>query len=91
MTMDGSLFSGALGAMLIEILPFLRGIGSDIRRTIGEDIPALIPLSWVPMALRIFSLASSSKHWSVFKPGRLVSSIQSSARMSISCAYQNAD
>ncbi|KAJ7939422.1 hypothetical protein B0H13DRAFT_2300691 [Mycena leptocephala] len=31
MTMGGSRFPGPLGAMLIEILPFLRGIGSDIR------------------------------------------------------------
>lgn len=54
MTFGGSLFPGALGAMLIEILPFLRGIGSDIRDALGDDNPALIPTVMVAYAMTSF-------------------------------------
>ncbi|KAF3490577.1 sulfate transporter [Arthroderma uncinatum] len=43
MTLGGSLFPGALGSMLIEILPFLRGIASDIQGVLGEESPKLLP------------------------------------------------
>ena len=54
MTLGGSLLPGALGAMLIEILPFLRGIGSDIQQTLGDDNPALVPTVMVANALTSF-------------------------------------
>lgn len=54
MTLGGSLIPGALGAMLIEILPFLRGIGSDIQQALGDDSPALIPTVMVAYALTSF-------------------------------------
>ena len=43
MTLGGSLFPGALGSMLIEILPFLRGIALSIQATLGSDSPRLLP------------------------------------------------
>lgn len=54
MTLGGSRFPGALGAMLIEILPFLRGVGSDIRTALGADNPALVPTVMVAYALTSF-------------------------------------
>lgn len=54
MTLGGSRFPGAMGAMLIEILPFLRGVGSDIRDVLGNDNPALIPTVFAAYALTSF-------------------------------------
>ncbi|KAF9444033.1 hypothetical protein P691DRAFT_807989 [Macrolepiota fuliginosa MF-IS2] len=54
MTLGGSRFPGALGAMLIEILPFLRGVGSDIRNALGADNPALVPTVMAAYALTSF-------------------------------------
>ncbi|KDQ59289.1 hypothetical protein JAAARDRAFT_57211 [Jaapia argillacea MUCL 33604] len=54
MTCGGSRFPGALGAMLIEILPFLRGVGSDIRNALGSDNPALVPTVMAAYALTSF-------------------------------------
>lgn len=54
MTLGGSQFPGAMGAMLIEILPFLRGVGSDIRDALGNDNPALIPTVFAAYALTSF-------------------------------------
>lgn len=54
MTLGGSRFPGALGAMLIEILPFLRGVGSDIRTALGADNPALVPTVMAAYALTSF-------------------------------------
>jgi len=54
MTLGGSRFPGALGAMLIEILPFLRGVASDIRDALGADNPALVPTVMAAYALTSF-------------------------------------
>lgn len=72
MTFGGSLFPGALGAMLIEILPFLRGIGSDLQRALGDDSPALIPTVMFAYALTSFLIGAVFIALGVFKAGLLV-------------------
>lgn len=54
MTIGGSLFPGALGAMLIEVLPFMRGVASDIRNALGDDNPAVVPTVMVAYAMSSF-------------------------------------
>lgn len=54
MTLGGSLFPGALGSMLIEILPFLRGIASSIQQKLGDDSPSLIPTVMAAYAMTSF-------------------------------------
>ncbi|KAJ6544528.1 hypothetical protein B0H19DRAFT_1170895 [Mycena capillaripes] len=54
MTVGGSKFPGALGAMLMEILPFLRGVAIDIRDTLGDDHLGLIPTVMAAYALTSF-------------------------------------
>ncbi|KAF9467786.1 sulfate transporter family-domain-containing protein [Collybia nuda] len=54
MTLGGSRFPGGLGAMLIEILPFLQGIGNDLRGALGADNPALVPTVMAAYALTSF-------------------------------------
>ena len=54
MTLGGSRFPGALGAMLIEIVPFLRGVGSDIQSALGSDNTALVPTVLAAYALTSF-------------------------------------
>ncbi|KAK7733904.1 hypothetical protein SLS53_008054 [Cytospora paraplurivora] len=54
MTMGGSLFPGALGAMLIEVLPFMRGVASDIRDALGDDSPSVVPTVMFAYALSSF-------------------------------------
>lgn len=73
MTLGGSRFPGALGAMLIEILPFLRGVGSDIRDTLGSDHPALVPTVMVAYALTSFLTGFLFIALGVLKLGRIVS------------------
>ena len=72
MTLHGSLFPGALGAMLIEILPFLRGIGSDLQRALGDDSPKLLPTVMVAYALTSFLIGATFIILGVFKAGRVV-------------------
>ncbi|KAL8690020.1 MAG: hypothetical protein Q9224_004506 [Gallowayella concinna] len=72
MTLGGSQFSGGLGAMLIEILPFLRGIGSDIQHSLGDDNPALIPTVMVAYALTSFLIGILFIALGVCKAGRWV-------------------
>ncbi len=72
MTLGGSRIPGALGAMLIEILPFLRGIGSDIQQTLGDDNPALVPTVMVAYALTSFLVGFGFVALGVFKAGTLV-------------------
>lgn len=52
--MGGSLFPGALGAMLIEVLPFMRGVASDIRDALGDDSPSVVPTVMVAYTLSSF-------------------------------------
>ena len=54
MTLGGSLFPGALGAMLIEVLPFMRDVASDIRDALGDDNPAVVPTVMVAYSLSSF-------------------------------------
>ena len=72
MTIGGSLIPGALGAMLIEILPFLRGIGTDIHNVLGEDSPALVPTVMIAYALASFLVGFCFVALGVFKAGTLV-------------------
>ena len=73
MTLGGSLIPGALGAMLIEILPFLRGIGSEIQHALGDDSPALVPTVMVAYALTSFLVGFVFVALGIFKAGILVS------------------
>ncbi|KAJ7501843.1 hypothetical protein B0H11DRAFT_2275043 [Mycena galericulata] len=56
MTLGGSQFPGALGAMLIEILPFLRGIATDTAgKSHGRGFMACdrhLPWRWHGVAQR---------------------------------------
>ena len=72
MTLHGSLFPGALGAMLIEILPFLRGIGSDLQRALGDDSPKLLPTVMVAYALTSFLIGIIFIILGVLKAGKVV-------------------
>ncbi|KAJ7247016.1 sulfate transporter family-domain-containing protein [Mycena rebaudengoi] len=72
MTMGGSRFPGALGAMLIEILPFLRGIGSDIRGALGDSHPGLIPTVMAAYALTSFLTGAAFIVLGLLKLGTLV-------------------
>lgn len=72
MTLWGSRFPGALGAMLIEILPFLRGIGSDLQRALGDDSPKLVPTVMVAYTLTSFLIGIIFFALGFFKAGRIV-------------------
>lgn len=72
MTLGGSLIPGALGAMLIEILPFLRGIGYDIHHVLGDDSPALVPTVMIAYALTSFLVGFVFLALGVFKAGIVV-------------------
>lgn len=54
LTLGGSRFPGSMGSMLIEILPFLRGIATDISKSLGHGNPALIPTVMAAYALTSF-------------------------------------
>ncbi len=77
MTLGGSLIPGALGAKLIEILPFLRGIGSDIQHILGDDNPALVPTVMIAYAITSFLVGFVFVALGVFKAGKLVSGCNS--------------
>lgn len=51
LSLGGSGFEGAFGAMLTEVLPFLRAVASDIRQSVGDDSPRLIPTVVVAYAM----------------------------------------
>ncbi|KAK0448347.1 sulfate transporter family-domain-containing protein [Desarmillaria tabescens] len=72
MTLGGSRFPGALGAMLIEILPFLRGIGSDIRDVLGPDNPSLVPTVFAAYAMTSFLIGFAFIVLGLLKLGNLV-------------------
>jgi SulP family sulfate permease len=72
MTLGGSRFSGALGGMLIEILPFLRGMASDIRGVLGDDHPGLIPTVMAAYALTSFLTGAAFLILGLLKIGNLV-------------------
>ncbi|KAI5305011.1 hypothetical protein KEM56_005505 [Ascosphaera pollenicola] len=51
LTLGGSKFPGALGGMLVEVLPFLRALASDIQGVMGKDNPKLVPTVVVAYAM----------------------------------------
>ncbi|KIJ65767.1 hypothetical protein HYDPIDRAFT_87501 [Hydnomerulius pinastri MD-312] len=72
MTFGGSLFPGALGSMLIEVLPFLRGIATSIQQKLGDDSPNLLPTVVAAYALTSFLTGAIFVLLGVFRCGRLV-------------------
>ncbi|KAF7327188.1 hypothetical protein MKEN_00295900 [Mycena kentingensis (nom. inval.)] len=73
MTLGGSRFPGGFCAMLIEILPFLRGIATDIHAALGGgDHPALIPTVMAAYALTSFLTGMGFLLLGLFKIGNLV-------------------
>ncbi|KAJ6559830.1 sulfate transporter family-domain-containing protein [Mycena capillaripes] len=72
MTAGGSRFPGALGAMLIEILPFLRGVATDIRAALGDTHPGLIPTVMAAYALTSFLTGAAFLILGLLKLGNLV-------------------
>ncbi|KAF7341302.1 hypothetical protein MVEN_01866400 [Mycena venus] len=72
MTLGGSRFPGALGAMLIEILPFLRGVANDIRAVLGDSHPGLIPTVMAAYALTSFLTGTAFVILGILKLGNLV-------------------
>lgn len=74
LTFGGSLFPGALGSMLIEILPFLRGIATSIQKRLGDDNPNILPTVMVAYTLTSFFIGITFISLAVFRCGRIVSS-----------------
>lgn len=72
MTLGGSRFPGALGSMLIEVLPFLRGIASKIQERLGENDPSLVPTVFAAYALTSFLVGAVFAILGIFRCGRLV-------------------
>ena len=72
MTLGGSLFPGALGSMLIEILPFLRGIASSIQDTLGSDSPNLLPTVLAAYAMTSLLIGTVFVILGALRCGRLV-------------------
>ncbi|KAF7352091.1 hypothetical protein MVEN_01171900 [Mycena venus] len=72
MTLGGSRFPGATGTMLIEILPFLRGMANDIRGVLGNDHPGLIPTVMAAYALTSFLTGAAFFILGILKLGNLV-------------------
>ncbi|KAJ6459190.1 hypothetical protein C8R47DRAFT_1226728 [Mycena vitilis] len=72
MTLGGSRFLGGVGAMLIEILPFLRGIASDIRGALGDNHPALVPTVMAAYALSSLLTGVAFLALGLLKMGNLV-------------------
>jgi hypothetical protein len=58
LTSGGSGIPSALGSMLAESLPFLRGIASSIQRTLGYDHPGILPTTMVAYAMTSFLLGA---------------------------------
>lgn len=73
MTAGGSLFPGALGAMLIEVLPLMRAVASDIRNALGDDNPAVVPTVMVAYSLSSFIIGIIFLGLGALGVGRLVS------------------
>ncbi|KAF9237006.1 sulfate transporter family-domain-containing protein [Melanogaster broomeanus] len=72
LTFGGSLFPGALGSMLIEVLPFLRGIATSIQQRLGDDNPNLLPTVVAAYTLTSFITGAIFVLLGVFRCGRLV-------------------
>ncbi|KAF7374116.1 Sulfate transporter [Mycena sanguinolenta] len=72
MTLGGSRFPGAMGTMLIEIFPFLRGIATDIRGALGDNHPGLIPTVMAAYALTSILTGAAFVILGILKLGNLV-------------------
>ncbi|KAJ7096991.1 sulfate transporter family-domain-containing protein [Mycena crocata] len=72
MTLGGSQFPGGVGAMLIEILPFLRGIAADVSGALGADHPGLVPTVMAAYALTSFLTGAAFLALGLLKLGNLV-------------------
>ena len=72
LTFGGSLFPGALGSMLIEILPFLRNIASSIQDVLGYENPSLLPTVMAAYAMTSFLIGAVFVALGVLRCGRLV-------------------
>ena len=72
MTFGGSLFPGALGSMLIEVLPFLRNIATSLRNRLGDDSPSLLPTVMAVYALTSLLTGVVFTVLGVFRCGRIV-------------------
>ncbi|KAJ6524033.1 hypothetical protein B0H19DRAFT_1276723 [Mycena capillaripes] len=72
MTLGGSRFPGAMGTMLIEILPFLRGMANDIRAVLGNDHPGLVPTVMAAYTLTSFLTGTVFFILGIVKLGNLV-------------------
>ncbi|KAJ7073609.1 sulfate transporter family-domain-containing protein [Mycena amicta] len=72
MTLGGSRFPGAAGAMLMEILPFLRGVASDIQGVLGTDHLGLIPTVMAAYALTSLLTGAGFLLLGLLKIGALV-------------------
>ncbi|KAI0192416.1 sulfate transporter family-domain-containing protein [Astrocystis sublimbata] len=73
LTLGGSLFPGALSAMLIEVLPFMRGVASDIRNALGDDNPSVVPTVMVAYALSSFLIGIVFLILGALGAGRVIS------------------
>ena len=61
--------------MLIEILPFLRGIASSIQKRLGDDNPNVLPTVMVAYTMTSFLIGIIFIALAVFRCGRLVSPV----------------
>ena len=75
MSLGGSLFPGALGSMLIEVLPFLRGIATDIQGSLGQDSPRLLPTVVAAYAMTSFLIAFCFLVLGLLRLGWMVSAL----------------
>ncbi|KAF2175518.1 hypothetical protein K469DRAFT_500916, partial [Zopfia rhizophila CBS 207.26] len=58
LSLGGSLFSGVLGSMLLEILPFLREIASTIQRKLPDKEDAVLPTVMAAYAVTSLTLGA---------------------------------
>ncbi|KAJ7698325.1 hypothetical protein B0H17DRAFT_1328630 [Mycena rosella] len=72
LTFGGSRFRGGLCGMLVEVLPFIRGLATDIRGAIGDDHPGLVPTVMAAYALTSFLIGAVFLILGALKLGNLV-------------------
>ncbi|KAJ7118124.1 hypothetical protein C8R44DRAFT_923357 [Mycena epipterygia] len=70
--LGGSRFPGALAGMLVEILPFLQGVASNIRSVLGDDHPGLVPTVMAAYALTSFLTGAAFVILGLLKLGNFV-------------------
>lgn len=64
-----------MGSLLIEILPFLRGMATDIQNKLGDDHPNVLPTVMAAYAMASFLIGFTFIALGVLRCGRLVSLI----------------